>query len=73
MKIIAVRETGQFSSNGIIFDFIENLDRITVLRLITESASDSLNEPYNINSAMDIKIKNIVKTLLISTVTRLAV
>ncbi len=67
-----VRE-GQFISKGINFDFIGNLDRITVLRLITESASDLLNEPYNINSAMDIKIQNIVKTLLISTVTRSAV
>ncbi len=71
--LAGVRETGQFSSKGIIFDFIGNLDRITVLRLITESASDSLNEPYNINSAMDIKIQNRVKTLLISTVTRSAV
>ncbi len=69
----AVRETGKFSSKGIIYDFIGNLDRITVLRLITESASDSLNEPYNMNSALDIKIQNIVKTLLISTVTRSAV
>ncbi len=31
-------------------EFIGNLDRIAVLRLITESASDSLNEPDNINS-----------------------
>ncbi len=66
-------ETGQFSWKGIIYDFIGNLDRITVLRLIMESASDSMNEPFNINSALDIKIQNIVKTLLISTVTRSAV
>ncbi len=39
------------NNEGIIYDFIVNLNRITVLRLITESASDSLNEPYNINSA----------------------
>ncbi len=57
-------------SRGFFFDFIGNLDRIPVLWLITESGSDSLKEPYNINSAMDIKIQNIVKTLLISTVTR---
>ncbi len=56
----------------IIYDFIGTLNRITVLRLITESASDSLNEPYNINSALDIEIQNIVKTLLNSTVTKLA-
>ncbi len=56
-----VRETGQFSLKGIIYDFIGNLDRITVLRLITESASNSLNEPYKINSAVDIKIQHIVK------------
>ncbi len=71
--VISVRETGQFSSKGIIYDFIGNLNRITVLRLISESASDSLNEPYNINSALDIKIQNIVKILLNSTVTRSAV
>ncbi len=71
--ITTVRETDQCSSKGIIYDFIGNLDRITVLRLITKSASDSLNEPYNINSALDIKIQNIVKTLLNSTVTRSAV
>ncbi len=35
--------------------------------------SNSLNEPYNINSALDIKIQNIVKTLLNITVTRSAV
>ncbi len=29
-----VRETGQFSSKGIIYDLIGNLDRIAVLRLI---------------------------------------
>ncbi len=57
----SVRETGQFSSKGIIYDFIDNLNRSTVLRLITESASDSLNEPYNLNSALDIKVQNIVK------------
>ncbi len=68
-----VRETGQFSSKGIICDFIGNLNRLTVSRLITESASDSLNEPYNIYSALDIKIQNIVKTLLNSIVTRSAV
>ncbi len=70
---IDVRETKskQFSSKGIMI--LGNLDRITVLWLITESASDSMNEPYNINSALDIKIQNIVKTLLISTVTRSAV
>ncbi len=66
----AVREIGQFSSKGIIYDFIGNLNKITVLRLITESVCNSLNEPYNINSALDIKIQNIVKTLLNSTVTR---
>jgi len=49
------------------------LNRITVSRLITETASDSLNEPFNIKSALDINIQSIVKTLLISTVTRSAV
>ncbi len=42
---VFVRETSQFSSKG--KDFIGNLDRITVLKLITELASDSLNEPYH--------------------------
>ncbi len=46
--------------------FIGNLDRITVLRLITESASDSLNEPYNNNSEMDINIQNKVKHYLLA-------
>ncbi len=50
--------------------FIGNLDTITALRLITESASDSLNEPYNINSEMDINIQSIVNTIFIRTVTR---
>ncbi len=50
MYNIYVRETGQFSSKIIIYDFIGNLNKITVLRLITESASNSLNEPYNIST-----------------------
>ncbi len=53
-----VREKGQFSSKGIIYDFIGNLNKITILQLITESASDSLNEPYNISSALDITIQS---------------
>ncbi len=47
-----VRETGQFSSKGIIYDIIGNLDRITLLWLITESASDSLNEPSRMTSTL---------------------
>ncbi len=39
MLICNIRETGQFSSKGIISDFIGNLNRLTVLRLITESAA----------------------------------
>ncbi len=38
-SVSIVRETGQFSSKGIIYDFKGNLNRITVLRLITESAA----------------------------------
>ncbi len=34
-----VRETGQFSSKGIIYDFIGNLNQLPVSRLITESAA----------------------------------
>ncbi len=37
-SVVDLRETSQFSSKGIIFDFIGNLDRTTVLRLVTESA-----------------------------------
>ncbi len=33
------RETGQFSSKGIIYYFIGSLNRITVSRLINDSAS----------------------------------
>ncbi len=50
-KVICnVREIGKFRSKGIIYEFIGNLNIITDSRLITESASDSQNEPYNINS-----------------------
>ncbi len=66
------RETGQFSSKGIIYDFIGNLNKLTVSWLRADHC-DSLNEPYNISSALDSKILNIVKTLLNSTVTRSAV
>ncbi len=40
IKYIFIRETGQFSSKGIIKDFIGNLNTLTVSR-------DSLNKPYN--------------------------
>ncbi len=60
---------------GLFIYCIGDLDRITVLQLITELARDSLNKPYNMNSAREIiyiyfftfyiKIQNIVKTLLI--------
>ncbi len=36
---IVIRETGQFSSKGIINDFIGNLDRLTVSRRFTEQAA----------------------------------
>ncbi len=43
-KVICnVREIGKFRSQGIIYEFIGNLNIITVSRLINESASDSLN------------------------------
>ncbi len=35
---IVIRETGQFSSKGIINDFIGNLNRLTVSRRFTEQA-----------------------------------
>ncbi len=35
---IVIRETGQFSSKGIINDFIGNLNRLTVSRQFTEQA-----------------------------------
>ncbi len=35
---ILIRETGQFSSKGIINDFIGNLNRLTVSRRFTEQA-----------------------------------
>ncbi len=35
---IVTRETGQFSSKGIINDFIGNLNRLTVSRRFTEQA-----------------------------------
>ncbi len=35
---IVIRETGQFSSKGIIHDFIGNLNRLTVSRRFTEQA-----------------------------------
>ncbi len=35
---IFIRETGQFSSKGIINDFIGNLNRLTVSRRFTEQA-----------------------------------
>ncbi len=46
---IVIRETGQFSSKGIINDFIGNLNRLTVSRRFTEQAVYT-------NSALDIKI-----------------
>ncbi len=54
---IVIRETGQFSSKGIINDFIGNLNRLTVSRRFTEQVIT--------NSALDIKIpkysKNTIK------------
>ncbi len=35
---IVIRETGKFSSKGIINDFIGNLNRLTVSRRFTEQA-----------------------------------
>ncbi len=35
---IVIRETGQFSSKGIINDFIGNLNRLTVSQRFTEQA-----------------------------------
>ncbi len=37
--ICNLKEIVEFSSKGIIYDFIGNLNRITVSRLITESAA----------------------------------
>ncbi len=68
-----LRKQTNLAQRELFLDFIGNLDRITVLWLITELTSDSVNEADNINSAVDIKIQNIVKTQLISTVTRSAV
>ncbi len=65
-----LRKQINLAQRELFFDFIGNLDRITVLWLITELTSDSVNEADNINSAVDIKIQNIVKSQLISTVTR---
>ncbi len=39
---------------GLFIYCIGDLDRITVLQLITELARDSLNKPYNMNSAREI-------------------
>ncbi len=65
-----LRKQINLAQRELFLDFIGNLDRITVLWLITELTSDSVNEADNINSAVDIKIQNIVKIQLISTVTR---
>ncbi len=75
-KVICnVREAAQFSLKGIIYDFIGNLkhNHCFMADFKAESASDPLNEPFNINSALYIKIQNVMKTLLNSTVTRSAV
>ncbi len=37
---IYIRETGQFSPNELFYDFIGNLNRLTVSWLINDSASD---------------------------------
>ncbi len=47
---IVIRETGQFSSKGIINDFIGNLNRLTVSQRFTEPSRIT-------NSALDIKIQ----------------
>ncbi len=60
---IVIRETGQFSSKGIINDFIGNLNRLTVSRRFTEQAV--LQTLHWI-----LKSQNIVKTLLNSSVTK---